>query len=501
LSTTTTFSFCYASQHSLLSSHSFDTQFYIQMARLITLGSLASLVALTVAIPTPNLVRRSGGKDVIIQMFQWNWDSIAQECTDFIGPAGYGYVQVSPAQETITGDQWWTDYQPVSYIIGNKHGTRERYRNMVDTCHRAGVKVMADIIPNHMAGLDSGSGTSGSTFTHYNYPGIYEKEDFHYCGTKNNAIVNWSDPHEVQFCQLDGLADLATGTENVMQRLAVHLNDLMSLGVDGLRIDAAKHVPASDLSNIMGRLSKTPSFITQEVYFGGGAGVQPQEYTGVGNVQAFQYAFALKSAFKSKGLAMFQSLDNQGWLSSSSANTFVANHDTERDGSTLNDNDSSASDTYRLAHVLMLAHPYGTPTVLSSYQYSSRDDGAPDKGVGKCGANSEWKCQHRYTAIANMVAFHNTVGSERMTNWVAPSSQRIAFGRGSLGFVAINNEASAWDATFSTSLPAGTYCDAISGSVSSGKCTGTSVTVDSSGSFKVSISSRNAIGIHAGAKL
>ena len=26
--------------------------------------------------------------DVIIQMFEWYWDSIALECTEFIGPAG-----------------------------------------------------------------------------------------------------------------------------------------------------------------------------------------------------------------------------------------------------------------------------------------------------------------------------------------------------------------------------------------------------------------------------
>ena len=34
-----------------------------------------------------------GDKSVIIQMFQWNWDSVAKECTDFIGPSGYGFVQ------------------------------------------------------------------------------------------------------------------------------------------------------------------------------------------------------------------------------------------------------------------------------------------------------------------------------------------------------------------------------------------------------------------------
>lgn len=39
-------------------------------------------------------------------------------------------------------------------------------------------------------------------------------------------------------------------------------------------------------------------------------------------------------------------------------------------------------------------------------------------------------CQHRWTAVSNMVAFHNTVGSEQMTNWYSPSNQQIAFGRG-----------------------------------------------------------------------
>jgi hypothetical protein len=30
---------------------------------------------------------------VIAQMFEWDWDSVARECTNFLGPAGYGFVQ------------------------------------------------------------------------------------------------------------------------------------------------------------------------------------------------------------------------------------------------------------------------------------------------------------------------------------------------------------------------------------------------------------------------
>jgi hypothetical protein len=100
-------------------------------------------------------------KAVIVQMFEWTWDSVAAECTNFLGPAGYGYVQgahfstlsrvksqwlshlVSPPQEHITGSQWWTDYQPVSYTLTSKRGNRNQFANMINTCHSAGVKIIA----------------------------------------------------------------------------------------------------------------------------------------------------------------------------------------------------------------------------------------------------------------------------------------------------------------------------------------------------------------------
>jgi hypothetical protein len=37
-------------------------------------------------------------------------------------------------------------------------------------------KIFLDTIFNHMAGIESGTGTAGSSFTHYNYPGIYQNQ-------------------------------------------------------------------------------------------------------------------------------------------------------------------------------------------------------------------------------------------------------------------------------------------------------------------------------------
>ncbi|MFH8475059.1 hypothetical protein [Streptomyces sp. NPDC018000] len=55
-------------------------------------------------------------------MQQESSDSVAKACTDILGPAGYGYVEVSPPQEHIQGSQWWTSCRPVSYKIAGRLG-------------------------------------------------------------------------------------------------------------------------------------------------------------------------------------------------------------------------------------------------------------------------------------------------------------------------------------------------------------------------------------------
>ncbi|KAB5588411.1 Glycoside hydrolase family 13 protein [Ceratobasidium theobromae] len=454
--------------------------------RLVSLAATAAAVA---AAPTTLHSRApSGTKTVIIQMFEWSWDSIAAECTNFIGPAGYGFVQVSPPAEHIAGSQWWTDYQPVSYTLTSKRGNRSQFQNMITTCKNAGVGVIADTLFNHMAGIEGGTGVGGSTFTHYNYPGIYQTQDFHHCGLQSgDDIVNYGNRVEVQTCELVNLADLATDTEYVRARLATYANDLLSLGVVGLRLDAAKHIPTGDIANILSRLTSKP-YITQEVIFGSGEPIVPSEYTGNGDVQEFRYTSTIQSAFQSGGISSLNDLDSRGWIASSGANVFVANHDTERNGASLT---YKSGTIYTLAHVFMLAYPYGTPTVLSSYTFSNNDDGSPSSGAGSCsgsgGANG-WQCQHRWTAIAGMVKWRNGV-SGSVNNWSAGTS----------GFVVINNADSAWTKTFTTPLAAGSYCDMISGDAgSSGTCTGASYTV-SGGTFTATVPARSAIALFTGA--
>lgn len=62
----------------------------------------------------------------------------------------------------------------------------------------------------------------------------------------------------------------------------------------------------------------------------------------------------------------------------------------------------------------MLAWPYADVRVMSSYYFSSSDQGPPYVGVssGKyCQDGKNWVCEHRTTAIANMVNWRNAAGN------------------------------------------------------------------------------------------
>ncbi len=88
-----------------------------------------------------------------------------------------------------------------------------------------------------------------------------------------------------------------------------------------------------------------------------------------------------------------------------------------------------------------------------------------------------------------MVAFRNTVGGAPVTDWWDDGDDRIAFGRGSLGFVAINHRPTALTRTFQTSLPAGGYCDVQSDRP---------VTVDAAGRFTATLGAGTALARHGG---
>ncbi|MFD8998202.1 alpha-amylase [Streptomyces abikoensis] len=452
--------------------------------RILTVAAAALLVGTAVGAP-PAAASAPGGKDVTAVLFEWDLKSVARECANTLGPAGYGYVQVSPPQEHIQGPQWWTSYQPVGYRIAGRLGDRAAFAEMTRACHAAGVKVVVDAVVNHMA-AGTGVGTGGTSYTKYGYPGLYGDTDFHTC---RRPISDYTSRTDVQNCELVGLADLDTGNDHVRTAIAGYLDDLLSLGADGFRVDAAKHIAADDLAAIKAKLSRPDVYWKQETIHGAGEAVRPEEYTRTGDVQEFRYARDLKRVFQRERLAYLKNY-GEGWayLPSDRASVFVDNHDTERNGDTLTYKDGA---NYTLAQVFMLAWPYGSPDVHSGYEFTDRDAGPPRGGaVGACWQDG-WKCQHAWPEIRSMVAFRNAVRGTPVTGWWDNGYQAIAFGRGDKGYVVVNHEGFALSRTFQTSLPGGDYCDVQSGR---------RVAVGADGRFTATVAPNTALALHVGAR-
>lgn len=478
--------------------------------------------------PTYRPTGRAAAGDVFVHLFEWKWTDIAAECESVLAPAGYRAVQVSPPQEHIVlpSHPWWVRYQPVSYSIGrSRSGTRAEFVEMVTRCGAVDVDVYVDAVINHMT-AGAGTGSDGTVYTKYEYPGLYTQTDFHpACG-----VSDYQSAANVQDCELLGLADLHTGRAEVRRKIADYLLGLSRLGVAGFRIDAAKHMQPVELDSVLALVNRALAgegrplpYYFAEVIDHGGEAVQARDYYGLGygsggavDITEFRFRGAGDKFLGAGGqkLAELGRFSQVTWrlMPADKAVVFLENHDTQRNGG-IGYRDAAA---YRLANVWMLAQPYGHPKVMSSYAFdratqAGRDAGPPSDPGGatrsvRCAASLEaaapgdWVCEHRDPVIAAMVGFRRAVAGTPVERWWDNGANAIAFSRGNRGFVAISREGGRVDAAVPTGLPAGTYCDVLTGGRSGTACAGTEVVIDSTGTVQLSLPPGSALAVHLGSR-
>jgi alpha-amylase len=487
--------------------------------------AVAAVVATAAALLTGSAASTAqpygpGRGDVMANLFEWNWPSVANECKTVLGPSGYSGVQVAPPADSLKrthlGDgqdsilhPWWEVYQPVDYQLISRMGTEPQFRDMVRTCRKAGVKVYVDAVINHMTGQGDVS-YGGVGYAKYGYSGLYGPTDFHAnvgaCPSASGGIEDFNNQQQVFNCELVGLSDLRTDTSYVRDQLAGYLNRLIGLGVSGFRVDAAKHIGQTDLAAIYSRLHRTVDgerpYWALEV-FGGGPGVlSPQAFTSVGSVLGLDADKQIQAAFKSYPDAHVGSIstlkvfgEGSGLPPSNKALVFVQNHDTERNGDALNYKDGA---TNTIANEFLLAYGYGRPQVYSSFEWTIGDDSPPSDANGLITATdcaNGWACVDRNLGVRNMVAFHNLAGSAPRANWWDDGQNLIAFSRGSRAWIAINNATVAKALSVRTGLPKGVYCDIIHATIANGGCAGPTINVDRNGIASVTVPAKDAVAI------
>jgi alpha-amylase len=467
--------------------------------------------------PTYRASGHMAAGDVSVHLFEWPWVDIANECETVLGPAGFYAVQISPPEEhSITPSHDWSErYQPVRYTIArSRSGTGAEFVDMVDRCNAAGVGIIVDAVINHMTNYPSpGVGSNGSTYSKYDYPGLYSAADFH----PACPVTNYQSAANVQDCELFSLPDLNTLLPSVRSNIAGYLTMLARLDVQGFRIDAAKHIQQLDLDSVFRIVDSTattegrpiPYYFLEVVGNGQGEALGPRDYFGEayssgGAADITEFTFAgVGDKFRGVGGQRISDLDPSrfpgtwGMMPSDKAVVFLQNHDTQHScGLSYRD-----GNVFRLANVFMLAQPYGYPSILSSYAFScpSENSTGPVSDANgwtlpvTCAASLEsattsgqWVCEHRDPSIRNMVSFRRVVAGTDVNHWWDDGANAIAFSRGDKGFVAINGNAARLAVSVPTGMAPGTYADLL---------TGAAVVVDSTGTVQIDLTPRSALAI------
>ncbi|MGB9779741.1 alpha-amylase family glycosyl hydrolase [Caldanaerobacter sp.] len=136
---------------------------------------------------------------------------------------------------------WARDFKRVE----EHFGTWEDFDNFVKVAHNNGLKVILDFAPNHTSPAredDPFFAENGALYDDGKLIGTYSDDKlglFHH----NGGITNWNNLKDLQDKNLFDLADLNQDNPIVDKYLKDSIKLWFSHGIDGVRLDAAKHMP------------------------------------------------------------------------------------------------------------------------------------------------------------------------------------------------------------------------------------------------------------------
>ncbi len=388
---------------------------------------------------------------------------------------------MDPSNNTSSYHGYWArDF----FRTNSSFGSMAEFRELIQTAHNKGIKVVIDFVPNHTSTAEYGTivfpedgrlyrdGTLISGFT-TDTGNIFHHESWTDFSTYENGIYH----------SLYGLADLnhINGTVDAYMKDAIDL--WLDMGVDGIRVDAVKHMAEGWQKNWLSDIYEdNPVFVFGE-WFTGSTGKDGQMESFANNsgmsLLDFRFANAVRNAFSGAGTMTdlnqviedteidFEEVNDQV--------TFIDSHDMSRFMTLAGNNRRNVENAY-----VILLTSRGVPTVYyGSEQYATGSADPDNRGdMPSFSANTT-----AYQVISKLAPLRKTnpalaYGTTR-ERWV--NDDVYIYERefaGSVVLTAVNrNQGTGYNITgLLTDLPAGTYTDVLGGILG-----GESITVSSAG--------------------
>lgn len=164
----------------------------------------------------------------ILHCFNWPINDV-KNALQSISDAGFGAVQLSPLQraDVNVGSPWHDLYRPYDLAFKSSGmGSESDLQSLCSEAEKYGIKVIVDVVANH---VDKTAG--------YHDP----------WWDSNNRVrweggINYGDRRSITHGQLGDYGDVNSELSEVAARGKAYVQKLASLGVKGIRWDAAKHI-------------------------------------------------------------------------------------------------------------------------------------------------------------------------------------------------------------------------------------------------------------------
>ncbi len=181
----------------------------------------------------------------ILHCFSWKYSDVTKELQR-IAEAGFTSIQISPAQtdlldmtgwyteegERLKGTPWYEIYCPAQLAFCD-NGVFNHRQDLIELCEEAdkyGINIIMDVVGNHMM-----------RWYHEDLSDELSKDEYWH-DNNGKSVSNYSRRKNITFNNVGTLPDLNTENKYIQQLTVEYLNDLKSMGVDGIRWDAAKHI-------------------------------------------------------------------------------------------------------------------------------------------------------------------------------------------------------------------------------------------------------------------
>lgn len=418
----------------------------------------------------------------ILHCFCWSYDTIRQNLPQ-IKAAGYSAIQTSPVQPpkdydsswTDTSGQWWKLYQPLDLAVtdgnyGSWLGTKAQFTQMCSEAENYGIKVIVDIVANHLA--NNGS-VGNDAFINYLNSGVnndLKNSDYFF---DNVGGVSSDSRYQMTHGHL-GMPELNTANSVIQNKVLNLMKECVDCGADGFRFDTAKHIelPTDDdytksdfWPTVINGINnyKSGLYIYGEILGDAYSKDINRAYTQYMDLTEDYTCYRAREAVKNQnGNQLHESYYQKG-ISADQAVMWAESHDTYMN----NDGDSKYDTNDTIVKTWAMINSRAETTSLYFVRPGS---------MGTAGSDTTWKS----TPVVESNKFKNIF--EGQSEYLSYSGKVAYNERGNKGMVIVNTDTN----NSSVSLPVhkladGTYLDHVTNTnftVSGGVISGT---VDSSG--------------------